>query len=149
MPSLFGPISHVQEGNCFENRITLSQSGVHSPVRSGISGSVSEGANSIVLSGGYEDNEDFGDTIIYTGQGGRSHTTGEQVADQTLTRGNRALAISCERSLPVRVIRGPNEASPYAPKEGYRYDGLYTITEYWKAVGKRGFTVWKFRLVKI
>ena len=101
-----------------------------------------------MLSGGYEDNEDYGDTIIYTGQGGRSSTTGEQIANQTLTRGNRALAISYERGLPIRVIRGHNPASPFAPEEGYRYDGLYTVTDYWQTTGLRGFVVWKFRLVK-
>ena len=149
MSSLFGSIPFVQEGDCFENRITLSQSGVHAPTRSGISGSVSEGANSVVLSGEYEDDEDYGDVIVYVGQGGRSPTTGEQVADQTLTRGNRALAVSYERGLPVRVVRGPNPGSSFAPAEGYRYDGLYTVTDYWRAPGLRGFTVWKFRLEKI
>lgn len=28
---------------------------------------------------------------------------------------------------PVRVIRGYKLDSPYAPSEGYRYDGLYTV----------------------
>ena len=27
----------------------------------------------------------------------------------------------------VRVVRGPNGDSKYAPKDGYRYDGLYKV----------------------
>jgi hypothetical protein len=34
------------------------------------------GAESIVVSGGYEDDEDHGDTIIYTGHGGNDPQTG-------------------------------------------------------------------------
>jgi integrase len=36
----------------------------------GISGGEREGADSIVVSGGYEDDEDYGDVIVYTGAGG-------------------------------------------------------------------------------
>ena len=38
--------------------------------------------SSIVLSGDYVDDEDMGDVIIYTGEGGRDPNTGRQVADQ-------------------------------------------------------------------
>ena len=72
----------------------------------GISGSQNEGADSIVASGGYEDDHDFGDIIIYTGEGGRDPNTGTHVADQEFRGGNRALAVSCDEGLPVRVIRG-------------------------------------------
>ena len=33
----------------------------------GIGGTKAEGADSIVVNGGYEDDEDYGDEIIYTG----------------------------------------------------------------------------------
>ncbi len=35
--------------------------------------------------------------------------------------------ISAETKRPVRVIRGPNKHSKYAPAAGYRYDGLYVV----------------------
>ena len=35
--------------------------------------------------------------------------------------------ISSETKEPVRGIRGFKLRSPYAPAEGYRYDGLYTV----------------------
>jgi putative restriction endonuclease len=100
-----------------------------------------------VLSGGYEDDADYGAVILYTGQGGRDPETGEQVAHQLLNRGNLALATSKLRGLPVRVIRGKG-ASPYAPAEGYRYDGLYVVDAYWKQRGAAGFVVWRYRLLR-
>jgi putative restriction endonuclease len=50
--------------------------------------------------------------------------------------------------LPVRVVRGHALGGGYAPKEGYRYDGLYWVEDHWKETGKSGFLVWRFRLVK-
>jgi putative restriction endonuclease len=37
--------------------------------------------------------------------------------------------------VPVRVIRGRNPGSIYAPPGGFRYDGLYYVEEYWQARG--------------
>ena len=102
---LFGDIEGVVEGDIFRNRVELSEYRVHKPIQAGISGSENEGADSIVVSGGYEDDEDWDDVIIYTGQGGRSNDSKSQVADQTLTRGNKGLAVSCEKQLPVRVVK--------------------------------------------
>ena len=146
---IFGEIEGIPEGSEFENRYFLSQYGVHRPLQAGISGSQVEGADSIILSGGYEDDEDHGDVIIYTGHGGRSQITGAQVANQTLTRQNLALALNCQLGLPIRVIRGSNHPSSFSPQTGYRYDGLYRVDHYWREVGRSGFDIWRFRLVKI
>jgi len=145
----FGAIPGYPEGSCFGTRLELSQAGLHQPLVAGISGSGRIGANSVVLAGGYEDTEDFGDEILYTGHGGRDPETGRQVAHQTLTRGNLALACNKLYGLPVRVIRGARQRSPYTPEAGYRYDGLYSVDEYWREVGKAGWYIWRFRLVKI
>ncbi len=146
---IFGEIPGIFEGQLFDNRIELSLSLVHSPRQAGISGSQNEGADSIVLSGGYEDDADYGNTIIYTGHGGRENGTNRQVTDQELIRQNLALAISCQQGLPVRVIRGAAHNSEYSPETGYRYDGLYRVEEYWKETGRSGFKIWRFRLTKI
>jgi len=95
----------------------------------GISGSEKEGADSIVLSGGYEDDEVRGDEIVYTGQGGRNVQTGRQVADQNIRGGNRALALGSLNGSPVRVIRKAGAASR-SPTGDYRYDGLYLVDDY-------------------
>lgn len=52
--------------------------------------------------------------------------TAPQSKDQELTRGNLALSRNVETRTPVRVIRGYKLKSPYAPEEGYRYDGQST-----------------------
>jgi hypothetical protein len=122
---VFGHIPGYPEDSRFESRAELSEAGVHRPLIAGISGSEREGADSIALSGGYEDDEDLGDEVVYTGHGGRDAESGKQVAHQRLTRGNLALAHSGIEGLPVRVIRGANLDSQYAPRSGYRYDGLY------------------------
>lgn len=146
---IFGEIDGFPIGAFFPSRAELSATGVHRPLQAGISGSGKEGADSIVLSGGYEDDQDDGDTIIYTGHGGRDQITGKQTSDQLLERGNLALAYSCLHGLPVRVIRGSAHRSALAPPAGYRYDGLYRVEDYWHTKGKSSHTIWRFRLTKI
>ncbi|MGZ8631188.1 MAG: YDG/SRA domain-containing protein [Actinomycetota bacterium] len=82
----FGEVAGYRVGSTFGGRPALHDSGVHRPPRGGISGSESEGADSIVVSGGYEDDEDYVDYIVYTGQGGNDPATGKQVVNQELTR---------------------------------------------------------------
>jgi putative restriction endonuclease len=149
MQRVFGTIPEYPEGSQFESRLELSRAGVHRPTQAGISGSGKEGADSIVLSGGYPDDRDFGDVIIYTGHGGRDPETRQQVSDQLLTRGNLALAYSCLHGLPVRVIRGSSHKSAYSPSIGYRYNGLYRVEDYWRDTGEANYTIWRFRLVKL
>ncbi|KAK7107051.1 E3 ubiquitin-protein ligase UHRF1-like [Littorina saxatilis] len=72
--------------------------------------------------------------------------TAAQSKDQDLTRGNLALSRSVETGNPVRVIRGYKLRSPFAPEEGYRYDGLYTVKKFWFTKGMSGFGVYKFAL---
>jgi putative restriction endonuclease len=107
---IFGHAPGYPEGSLFENRAELNASRVHIPTQAGISGSQTEGAESIVLSGGYEDDADYGDVTIYTGHGGRDTSTGQQTHDQPFTRGNRALALSNRPSTRFRT----------AEKRGYR-----------------------------
>jgi putative restriction endonuclease len=98
---VFGHIPGYPVGSWFENRAELAEAGVHRHRQAGISGSASKGADSIVLSGGYEDDLDFGNLIIYTGYGGRNPATGRQVSDQPFSLWNRALAYSSLNGLPV------------------------------------------------
>jgi len=113
------------------------------------------GAYSIVLSGNYEDDTDNGEIIIYTGTGGREeggswtgHT--EQIADQTFDhRDNKALKMSAVYKRPVRVIRGSQGASNFAPFQGYRYDGLYIVEKAEMAQGVSGWQVCQFTLRRL
>src|SRR5690349_23692591 len=136
MPNrVFGDISDYPEGSWFESRLELSRAGVHRQSQAGITGSPAHGAESIVLSGGYEDDQDEGTLVIYTGHGGRDTETRQQVSDQLLTDGNLVLAYSCTHGLPVRLIRGASHQSPYSPPAGYSYDGLYRVESYWRDTG--------------
>lgn len=141
---LFGHIEGTRLGQIFNSRKELSNSGIHAPLMHGIWGRAQEGACSIVLSGGYEDDIDKLDYILYTGQGGQDAPGGNQVADQEFTRGNKGLMLSKEYRLPVRVTRGFQVEN--GPEEGYRYDGLYYVTEYERVRGKSGFYVCRFYL---
>ena len=148
MARIFGEIDGHPEGEWFDSRKSLAASGIHPPLQAGICRSPDEGAESIVLSGGYEDDIDNGDVIVYTGHGGRDPSSGAQIEDQTLDRQNLALVKNKEFNLPVRVVRGYEHASEHSPKTGYRYDGLYEVENYWEAQGKSGFKIYRFRLVK-
>ena len=142
----FGEITGIPEGTTFASREDIRRAGLHRHTIAGISGAGASGADAIVLNGGYEDDEDHGDLIIYTGEGG--NRAGHQVADQSFTKGNRALGVSSAHGIPVRVIRGYRHASPHAPKHGYRYDGLWRVDDYWSEPGLSGFRVYRYRLVK-
>ena len=102
---MFGHIDRTAVGEIFEDRKHLRASGIHAPTMAGIWGA-QEGAYSIVLSGGYEDDIDELDYILYTGQGGQDAPGGKQVADQQFTKGNLGLRLSCDYGLSVRVTRG-------------------------------------------
>lgn len=142
---VFGHIDEIKVGQVFENRKELSSSRVHGPTMSGIWGRENEGACSIVLSDGYEDDIDELDYIYYTGQGGQDTPGGKQVADQEFVRGNKALVLSAEYKLPVRVTRGFQ--IPNGPDHGYRYDGLYYVKDFERVKGKSGFYICRFHLI--
>lgn len=142
----FGHVPGVEVGAVFEDRRALAEAGVHRPHVAGICGRADEGAESVVLNGGYVDDEDFGHVVIYTGAGGNDRASKRQVADQTLTRANRALVENLRRGLPVRVVRGSHRDVHDGPAAGYRYDGLYRVADYWAEAGLDGFRVWRFRL---
>ncbi|WP_045409613.1 YDG/SRA domain-containing protein [Vibrio jasicida] len=146
---VFGHIPDTEVGDMFENRAALAKSGIHPPTQAGISGGAKEGADSIVLSGGYEDDEDFGNVIIYTGAGGRDENSNKQIADQKLERTNLALARNKLEELPVRVTRSHKHQSHYSPTKGYQYAGLYRVEDYWCERGLSGFKVWRYKLVQI
>lgn len=113
-------------------------------MQAGICGRAADGCESIILSGGYADDQDLGATILYTGAGGRDRESGRQVEDQPLNGWNRSLVTSLRLGLPVRVSRRVFDS--YGAPDGYRYDGLYRVGSYWSENGLDGFRVWRFRL---
>lgn len=144
---IFGAIPGIDVGAEFASRKELGAAGIHRPPMAGIAGSGREGSESIVLNGGYADDKDYGDLVIYTGEGGQEG--GRQVRDQTMTKGNLGLVLSLDNELPVRVTRGWKGGSEWSPKSGFRYDGLYQVVRHWPQTGIDGFLVWMFRLERI
>ncbi|KAI7869587.1 PUA-like domain-containing protein [Spinellus fusiger] len=161
-----GAIPGIRCGQTWTYRMKCSEWGVHRSPVGGISGTTSTGAVSVVLSNGYEDDKDDGETFFYTGSGGRNLSGNKRVGnhcdDQELTRFNLSLAMTCaaevndevgaeaqdwKQSRPIRVCRTVQLARhnpTYAPTEGVRYDGLYKIVKYWPDTGKSGHRVWRF-----
>lgn len=148
-----GVVPGVEVGDIFFFRFELCLVGLHAPSMAGIDylgTKVSQEeeplAVSIVSSGGYEDNVEDGDVLIYSGQGGTSREKG--ASDQKLESGNLALERSLHRGNDVRVIRGMrDEAHPTG--KVYVYDGLYKIQNSWVEKAKSGFNVFKYKLVRL
>ncbi|KAL7289695.1 hypothetical protein TKK_0016418 [Trichogramma kaykai] len=165
-----GAIDGIEVGTFWPSRLEVSNAGVHKPVQWGISGDPKNGAVSVVLSGGYEEDEDMGHVIFYTGSGGR--TRGVQSDHQTLTGCNEGLAKNCKVNInrcdgigvltsnwndcePVRVVRQVEYMIPEEKNANkcrkislYRYDGLYRICGYWPILGRCGFVLWRFLLAQ-
>ncbi|CAJ1934050.1 unnamed protein product [Sphenostylis stenocarpa] len=119
----------------------------------GIAGQSDRGAQSVVLSGGYVDDEDHGEWFLYTGSGdkdlsGNKRTNKSHSFDQKFEKYNRALHVSCLQGYPVRVVRSQKEKrSSYAPEIGVRYDGIYRIEKCWQIAGLQGFKVCRYLFV--
>jgi len=147
-PIIFGDIDGIEEGHWFSSRKEMMPSSFHRNHGKGIDGNGSEGTAAIVLSGGYEDDQDNGEEIIYTGEGGIDRSTNKQVSDQSWdSPGNAGLLKSADDGLPVRVIRGHTHKSKWSPETGYLYSGTYSVVDAWQERGKRGFIICRFRLV--
>ena len=127
----------------------IKNAGLHKYHISGISRVLDIGCDSIVLNGGYVDDRDYGDEILYTGEGGRpegsqgrhliSHLQKEILIFQRIRILNYQLGI----------IRGSKHfEKEYAPLSGYRYDGLYYLEDYYPDIGEDGYRIWRYKLVK-
>ncbi|MCL7034230.1 hypothetical protein MKW94_005269 [Papaver nudicaule] len=162
-PDHFGPIlaendprrnQGVLVGELWGDRLECRQWGAHFPHVAGIAGQSKYGAQSVALSGGYEDDEDHGEWFLYTGSGGRNlsgnkRTNKEHSFDQEFKKSNEALRVSCRKGYPVRVVRSHKEKrSSYAPEAGVRYDGVYRIEKCWRKIGIQGFKVCRYLFVR-
>ena len=178
--TFFGSIPGIEVGSCWRFRFQVSEVGLHSPLISGIAGKESIGASSVVFSGSYPDDVDLGDEIYFTGSGGfhltrsssRTALGKSQIRNQTLTRSNKALAMSCAAAFndvtggfagkdwkegkPIRLLRsgntrGSHKTSKFLPRIGIRYDGLYKVVKYWPEKKETNdasdqLIVWRFLL---
>ncbi|TKY69122.1 Histone-lysine N-methyltransferase family member SUVH9 [Spatholobus suberectus] len=153
---IVGAIPGVCVGDVFLYRMELCVVGLHGQPQAGIDylpASMSSNgepvATSVIVSGGYEDDVDEGDVIIYSGHGGQDKHS-KQVFHQKLEGGNLAMERSMHYGIEVRVIRGVRyDGTSSASGKVYVYDGLYRILECWFDVGRSGFGVYKYKLCRI
>ncbi|MCU1529753.1 MAG: hypothetical protein JWP75_3516, partial [Frondihabitans sp.] len=144
-----GDVPGIDIGTVFASRREAAAAGIHRAIQAGITGTGATGAESIVVSGGYEDDQDHGWEIVYTGHGGRDGS-GRQTSDQTFEApGNAALQTSHLTGAPVRVVRGAHRSSAHAPQSGYRYDGLFRVVRVWRERGLSGHLICRFTMVAL
>jgi len=159
---IVGNVAGIPVGHEFFSRSEMAAVGFHrSPMRgidycpAGRSNKTFEGrklpyALCVISSGGYEDDNDNGDWLWYTGEGGNDlNSSRRQVAGQLLKGGNEALHNSMTLRVPVRLARfaGKTQQHSYSGIS-YFYDGLYNIVEYKSENGTQGKKVLKFKLVR-
>ncbi|KAI3682294.1 hypothetical protein L1987_82181 [Smallanthus sonchifolius] len=149
-----GAVPGVDIGDVFFFRMELCLAGLHAPIMAGIdylsfkvSGDEEPIAVSIVSSGGYEDDGDDGEVLIYSGQGGVQRND-KLMMDQKLERGNLALEKSLHKGNEVRVVRGLKDGTNQTGKI-YVYDGVYKLHESWIEKGKSGCNVFKYKLIRV
>lgn len=148
--AVVGAIPTVPVGTVFPDRKAAMQDALHRSWGRGIDYDGKTGLSvAIALNEGYEDDEDLGSVIFYTGEGGQDASRRRQVKDQEWTGGNQGLSNAHRLGAPVRVLRGPRLKSPYACLDGYRYDGLYAVTDVWMDTGKNGYRICRFKLEAI
>ncbi|KAG6494274.1 histone-lysine N-methyltransferase, H3 lysine-9 specific SUVH1-like [Zingiber officinale] len=148
-----GSIPGVEVGDIFYFRFEMNLIGLHSLSMAGIDylttsfGDKDEPiAICVVSSGGYENEEDDIDVLIYSGQGG-SGKNDKKPDNQKLERGNLALDRSFHRKNQIRVVRSAKDINCPTGKI-YIYDGLYMIESSWTEKNKAGFNMFKYKLLR-
>lgn len=127
-------------GQWWPIQLCLVRDGAHGTPQGGISGSTGEGATSIIVAGQYRDDEDQGDRLWYCG------TKQNNSEKKAPTAGIQLLKTAFQQDRVIRVIRSSSENSTFAPRRGYRYDGLYRIQE--ERLVDEAKHHWKFLLVR-
>lgn len=136
-------------GQWWPRQICAVRDGAHGSLMAGISGTPEDGAWSVVMSGKqYEkQDEDHGDWVWYSGTilAKDSLIDGEEVST---TRFTQIMFKSVGSGKPVRLMRSSNlgKNNTWKPSEGFRYDGLYLVTEKRSVDTTKGH--WQFKLVR-
>ena len=142
MARFFGTPLGANVGDFFPSRRALPEALLHRPLQAGTSGRKKNGADTIMISGGYVDDEFSDDEVFYPGHG--VNAGGRQAADQSLpVSGNAALVETFNRRYPVRPIPYVDAAIPRTI--AYRYEGLFWVVSYNFSAGTDGCKIERFR----
>ncbi|XP_020975992.1 histone-lysine N-methyltransferase, H3 lysine-9 specific SUVH6-like isoform X1 [Arachis ipaensis] len=145
---ILGSVPGVEVGDEFQYRVELAMVGLHQRIQSDIDYVMHNGktlAMSVITLGGYEDELDDSNVLIYTSLVGNN--TDKEVEDQKLEQCNRALRNSIDEKNPVRVIRATE--SMHGKGKKYVYDGQYVVENCWQDDGPHGSPVLRYRLQRI
>ena len=133
----YGPVLGCPPGTCWGLRMECSRDGIHKPFNDSVDDEI-YGATSICTShlNVYND-VDFGDILTFT--------LGKYTSDHKI----QSLIANLKNKLPVRLVRSYCLSNEYAPKTGYRYDGLYSVAYHWIGVSADNSKCNKFILVRL
>ncbi|CAD1476238.1 unnamed protein product, partial [Heterotrigona itama] len=135
---IYGPISSFSSGSWWGIRMDCSRDRIHDPFDENIQNGPF-GVTSICTSNvNLNEDIDLGNSLTITGQ---KFSVGESEKDP--------LVKNYENQIPVRLIRSYNLFNEFAPKTGYRYDGLYIVTNFWIGVNTDSIKYYKFALLRI
>jgi hypothetical protein len=141
-----GAIPGVEPGHMFATKAHAASLGVHKAIYKGIHSKVGYPTESIAMGGGYVDDEDRGNDIWYTGEGGLN-SAGTQVFNQKMSPTNITLAVAAEVGTPIRVIRKQGDTA--RGTLSWVYDGLYQVLEWKRASSIAGPVVFKFLMRRL
>ncbi|KAK3658821.1 hypothetical protein LTR56_001692 [Elasticomyces elasticus] len=135
--------NEIVVGSWWPKKLVAKFHGAHEMHGSGIAGSRSHGAYSIVVSGAYSDvDEDHGSFLYYSAPQSGEH------ADPATTKTSTELEMSCRYRRPVRVLRSAG-TSRWSPRCGLRYDGLYEVTSMQRKINKLKGSYNRFTLERL
>ena len=136
-------------GDWWPLQICLVRDGVHGSLQGGIYGNSATGAYSITILGDSvysEMDQDVDGELHYSGSGSLENTDPDNPKE---TGGTAALQASALAKTPTRVIRGKSKKKASAPKEGFRYDGLYQVVSQTQLINKKGGAYLQFKLERV
>ncbi|KAG0642570.1 PUA-like domain-containing protein [Tuber brumale] len=142
-------------GEWWPLQICALRDGAHGELEAGISGNNAIGAISVIVSGGalYPDLDEL-DRVLYCGTMGidapinyaADPAEDREPGDRIPSHNTKLLMVSYNRGTKIRLFRSAKSQSPYAPAEGLRYDGLYTIRAY-EILDKKN-AVYRFEMIR-
>ncbi|KAK0163536.1 hypothetical protein PV327_007208 [Microctonus hyperodae] len=134
---IYGPIQGFSSGHWWGIRMDCSRDQVHSPFDKDIQ-TGPFGVASICTSHLNTTNDiDLGTLLTFTG--------GEYISGKM----DDPLMYNYQHNIPLRLVRSYNLTNEFAPKTGYRYDGLYIVISSWIGVSSNSKKYYKFSLARL
>ena len=134
----YGPLPGLSSGTWWGIRMDCSRDFVHEPfhdhIHDGPYGAVSVCTSHL----NPHSDVDLGDVLTFTS---RDYSANDHSKD--------SLILSYKNRVPIRLVRSYSLSNEYAPKTGYRYDGLYTVVYYWIGVSADSTKHRKFVLTRV